>query len=54
MGLESPADIAAELKAQIAGINKTLPSFKQIRGVEMRKTEFDKTTSHKIKRHSID
>ncbi|MBE6591934.1 MAG: long-chain fatty acid--CoA ligase [Ruminococcaceae bacterium] len=53
MGLETSADIAAELKTQIASINKTLPSFKHIRGVEMRKTEFDKTTSHKIKRHSI-
>ena len=53
-GLEEMADIAEALRVEVAQLNKQLPSFKQIRGVEMRKTEFDKTTSHKIKRYTID
>ncbi len=53
-GLEDMADIAEALKGEVAQLNKQLPSFKQIRGVELRKTEFEKTTSHKIKRHTID
>ena len=52
-GLFEPADVAAALKAEVAQLNKKLPAFKQIRGIELRKTEFDKTTSHKIKRHTI-
>lgn len=52
-GLSEPADVAAALKAEVARLNKKLPAFKQIRGIELRKTEFDKTTSHKIKRHTI-
>lgn len=31
--------------------NKTLPSFKQIHNIKIRDTEFEKTTSQKIKRH---
>ena len=53
LGLEDRAQIATYLKEQVAQLNKSLPAFKQIRGVELRKTEFDKTTSHKIKRHTI-
>ena len=52
-GLAEPADVAAAIKAEVAQLNKNLPAFKQIRGIELRKTEFDKTTSHKIKRHTI-
>ncbi len=52
-GIEDINDISEAIKAEIATLNKTLPSFKQIRGIEIRKSEFDKTTSHKIKRHSI-
>ena len=46
--------ISAELKKEIAALNRGLPAFKQIRGVELRRTEFDKTTTHKIKRYTID
>ncbi len=34
-------------------INRTLPQYKQMRGLEIRKTEFEKTTSRKIKRYKI-
>lgn len=42
--------IQAKIKEDILAVNKQLPSFKQIRNVEIRKTDFDKTTSMKIKR----
>ena len=38
---------------EIASMNKKLPSYKQIKDVEIRKTEFEKTTSRKIKRHLV-
>jgi len=53
LGLNDINEISEAIKSEVAKLNKTLPSFKQIRGIEIRKTEFDKTTSHKIKRHSI-
>ncbi|MEA4831498.1 MAG: AMP-binding protein [Oscillospiraceae bacterium] len=53
IGLTDIVDISEAIKDQIAKLNKSLPSFKQIRGIEIRKTEFDKTTSHKIKRHTV-
>jgi long-chain acyl-CoA synthetase len=34
-------------------INRRLPSFKQIKTLELRDTEFEKTTSKKIKRHLV-
>lgn len=46
--------IGAVLKEHIAALNRTLPAFKQIRGVELRRTEFDKTTTHKIKRYKLE
>jgi len=52
-GLTDINDISAAIRDEVAALNKTLPSFKQIRGIEIRKTEFEKTTSHKIKRYSI-
>lgn len=42
-----------EIQKQIAALNKKLPSFKQIHKLEFRKTEFEKTTSKKIKRHLV-
>ena len=42
-----------EIQKQIAALNKKLPSFKQIHKLEFRKTEFEKTTSKKIKRHVV-
>jgi len=46
-------EIGAKIKELIADLNRSLPSFKQIRGIEMRRTEFEKTTSKKIIRHII-
>lgn len=39
--------------AKIMNLNKKLPSFKKIKELELRDTEFEKTTSRKIKRHLI-
>ncbi|MBR7111834.1 MAG: AMP-binding protein [Clostridia bacterium] len=38
---------------KLTELNKTLPSFKKIKGLELRDTEFEKTTSRKIKRHLV-
>ena len=38
---------------QIMQINRRLPSFKQMKALEIRTTEFEKTTSKKIKRHLV-
>ncbi len=46
-------DIAVEIKKSIAELNRCLPSFKQIRGLEMRRSEFEKNTSKKIIRYLI-
>ncbi len=55
MGLEEDLNaIGVELKQKIAELNRSLPAFKQIRGVELRRTEFDKTTTHKIKRYKLE
>ena len=45
--------IGEEIRREVAALNRTIPSFKQIRGVEMRRTEFEKTTSQKIIRYKI-
>jgi long-chain acyl-CoA synthetase len=50
MGLSGIEDIKNKLKEYVQELNKKLPLFKQIRSVEIRKSEFDKTTSKKIKR----
>ena len=46
-------EVITEVKAQVAVLNKTLPTFKQIRNIELRKTEFEKTTTRKIMRHKV-
>jgi len=46
-------DIAYTIERLINAINKTLPTYKHIDKVEMRDTEFEKTTSKKIKRHLV-
>ena len=48
------AEIFEVIKAQITELNKTLPAFKQIRELEIRDTEFEKTTSRKIKRFKVE
>lgn len=45
--------IGDNIKASINAMNKKLPSFKQIRNIELRQNEFEKTTSRKIKRYLI-
>ncbi len=46
-------EVLEAIKASVSTVNKTLPTYKQIHGIEIRKTEFDKTTSKKIKRYNI-
>lgn len=43
----------AIIEEKIKDLNRTLPSFKQIKKVELRDVEFEKTTSRKIKRHLV-
>ncbi len=47
-------EIAASLNELIKNINEALPSAKTIRRVRMRKNEFDKTTSKKIRRNQAE
>lgn len=46
-------EISDMMKSEIASINKSLPLFKQIRNIEIKKNEFQKTTTQKIMRHKI-
>ena len=46
-------EIYGIIKQEVNEINKKLPLFKQVREVEIREIEFEKTTSKKIKRHKI-
>ena len=48
-----PEKKKALLKEEVNNINRTLPVYKQIRDVELRDTEFEKTTSRKIKRFLV-
>lgn len=50
---KSDEEIIASVKEKILEINRKLPSFKQVRSVELRKTEFEKTTTRKIKRYTV-
>lgn len=47
---KSDDKIAEEIKEKVKAINKTLPSSKTIHRIRVRKEEFEKTTSRKIKR----
>ena len=49
----SVSEIGDDIKKKITEMNKKLPSFKQIRNIEIRKTEFEKTTTRKIKRFLV-
>ena len=53
-----PAGASEELvlesvRKSINNVNRRLPGFKQVKAVEIRPTEFEKTTSKKIKRHLV-
>lgn len=41
------------MRNEIAKINKLLPTFKQIRNIELKKNEFEKTTTKKIIRYKL-
>ena len=45
--------IKETIKAEIMAVNKHLPVFKQIRNIEIKKNEFEKTTSKKIIRYKV-
>ncbi len=45
--------ISDTMRAEVAKINKMLASFKQVRSIEIRKTEFEKTTTKKIIRYKL-
>ncbi len=45
--------IERTIRAEFDKMNKKLVSYKQIRNIEFRYTEFEKTTSKKIKRHLV-
>lgn len=45
--------IGDSIKSSINSMNKKLPSFKQVRNIELRQNEFEKTTSRKIKRYLV-
>jgi long-chain acyl-CoA synthetase len=46
-------DMYKEIQHQINELNKKLPTYKHIKGIELRDKEFEKTTSRKIKRHLV-
>ncbi|MBR4054714.1 MAG: AMP-binding protein [Clostridia bacterium] len=46
-------EIIATVKAEVASVNKKLPTFKQVRNIELRKNEFEKTTTRKIMRYKV-
>ena len=50
---KSKENIYAEIKAAVNNINKSLPSFKQIRKIEVRYEPFERTTSKKIQRFKV-
>ena len=47
------AEMHQVIQNAINDLNKTLPTYKHIKIVELRATEFEKTTSRKIKRHLL-
>ena len=49
----TPEQIGESIRTSVNQLNRRLPAFKQIKAVEIRKTEFEKTTSKKIKRHLV-
>ncbi len=49
----SDEEIEKKIREELNAINRTLPQYKQMRGLEIRKTEFEKTTSRKIKRYKV-
>ncbi len=51
MGNPPEAEIEAFLKEEVDRINEQMPLYKRVRRIAIRTTEFEKTTTRKIKRH---
>lgn len=51
--LDDRTEVETEIRAQIARMNRKLVSYKQVRNVEFRYEPFERTTSRKIKRHTV-
>ena len=49
----SESEIIDRVRAEVAKINKNLPIFKQVRNIELKKSEFEKTTTQKIIRYKL-
>ncbi len=49
----SEEEIIDRMRTEVANINKHLPIFKQVRNIELRKNEFEKTTTKKIIRYKL-
>lgn len=47
------AQIIEKMRSEVAEINKQLPIFKQVRNIELKKNEFEKTTTKKIIRYKL-
>lgn len=45
--------IQKDIERHIMAMNKNLPTYKQVKAVEIRSTPFEKTSSRKIKRHLL-
>ena len=52
-GEKAKDEIYAQIKAEVNEINKKLPSFKQIREIELREEKFERNTSRKIQRFKV-
>ncbi len=50
---ENIPEVQAKIKADIMDINKQLAAYKQVKKVKFRETEFEKTTTKKIKRSTL-
>ena len=50
---KSDEEIISMFRKIASDINRKLPTFKQIRNIELRKTEFEKTTTQKIQRYKV-
>ena len=53
LGSLSADEVYTKVKDEIDNVNRNLPQYKQIRQVIIRETEFEKTTSRKIKRYKL-
>ncbi len=50
---KTPNEVQELVREAVAGVNRKLPSFKHMTGVEVRYEPFEKNTSRKIKRYKI-